>query len=79
MDSAADKKIKSRAKLPSWLIEEEPKVQEEVVLSHKMTEAVPTVTDSVTDNEDALLGAPKASYAAESDEFCTPSSPLERK
>lgn len=77
MDSAADKKIKSRAKLPSWLIEEEPKVQEEVVLSHKMTEAVPTVTDSVTDNEDALLGAPKASYAAESDEFCTPSSPLE--
>ncbi len=77
MDSAADKKIKSRAKLPSWLIEEEPKVQEEVVLSHKMTEAVPTVTNSVTDNEDALLGAPKASYAAESDEFCTPSSPLE--
>lgn len=77
MDSAADKKIKSRAKLPSWMIEEEPKVQEEIILSPKTTETTPSVADSATDNEDALLGAPKASYAAESDEFCTPSSPLE--
>ena len=74
MDSAADKKSKPRAKLPSWMIEEEPEVQEEVVLSPKVAEAAPSVAS--VENEDVLLGAPNASYAAESDDFCTPSSPL---
>lgn len=76
MDSAGDKQSKSRTKLPSWIIEEEPEVQEEVVLSPKATEVVPSVSVSA-DSEDVLLGAPNASYAAESDDFCTPSSSLD--
>ena len=77
MDSAADKKIKSRAKLPSWMIEEEPEVQKEVVLSPKTADAIPSAADSAANGEDVLLGAPKATYAAESDEFCAPSSSSE--
>lgn len=73
MDSAADKKTKSRAKLPSWMIEEEPEGKE-VALSPKVEEVESSTSQG---DEEVLLGAPSASYAAESDDFCTPSSPLE--
>ncbi len=75
MESAADKKSKPRAKLPSWMIEEEPEVQKEVILSPKTVEDAPSVASA--GSEDVLLGAPNASYATESDDFCTPSSSLE--
>lgn len=64
MDSAAgDKNSKSHTKLPSWMIEEEPNIEE--------------AKTTLPSGDEVLLGAPNSSYAAESDDFCTPSSPLD--
>ena len=80
MDSAAgDKSSKSHTKLPSWMVEEKPDKQEAILPSveAQVSTEAEEKTVAVQSNDEALLGAPNSSYAAESDDFCTPSSPLD--